>query len=52
MVIGCASRLRSVPGVAEVAPVGGFVKQYQIEIDPNALLAYDCIPDYAPGPDA
>jgi Cu(I)/Ag(I) efflux system membrane protein CusA/SilA len=33
--------LRSVPGVAEVAPVGGFVKQYQIEIDPNALLAFD-----------
>jgi len=33
--------LRSVPGVAEVAPVGGYVKQYQIEIDPNALLAYN-----------
>ena len=32
--------LRSVPGVAEVAPVGGYVKQYQVEIDPNALLAY------------
>ena len=32
--------LRSVAGVAEVAPVGGFVKQYQIEIDPNALLSY------------
>jgi len=32
--------LRSVPGVAEVAPVGGYVKQYQIEIDPNALLSY------------
>jgi Cu(I)/Ag(I) efflux system membrane protein CusA/SilA len=32
--------LRSVPGVAEVAPYGGFVKQYQIEIDPNALAAY------------
>ncbi len=29
--------LRSVPGVAEVAPVGGYVKQYQVEIDPNAL---------------
>ena len=27
--------LRSVPGVAEVAPVGGFVKQYQVEIDPE-----------------
>ncbi len=33
--------LRSVPGVAEVAPVGGFVKQYQIEVDPNALLSYN-----------
>ena len=33
-------RLRSVPGVAEVAPVGGYVKQYQVEIDPNALVAY------------
>ncbi len=33
--------LRSVTGVADVAPVGGFVKQYQIEIDPNALLAYN-----------
>ena len=33
--------LRSVSGVADVAPVGGFVKQYQIEIDPNALLAYN-----------
>ena len=32
--------LRSVPGVAEVAPVGGYVKQYQVEIDPNALVAY------------
>ena len=32
--------LRSVPGVAEVAPYGGFVKQYQIEIDPNALTSY------------
>ncbi len=33
--------LESVPGVAEVSPVGGFVKQYQVEIDPEALLAYD-----------
>ncbi len=32
--------LQSVPGVAEVASVGGFVKQYQINIDPNRLLAY------------
>src|SRR5512135_3312848 len=33
--------LQAVPGVAEVAPVGGFVRQYQVNVDPNALLAYD-----------
>ncbi len=33
--------LESVPGVAEVAPIGGFVRQYQVNIDPNALLAYN-----------
>jgi len=33
--------LESVPGVAEVASVGGFVRQYQVEIDPDALLAYN-----------
>jgi Cu(I)/Ag(I) efflux system membrane protein CusA/SilA len=33
--------LEAVPGVAEVASVGGFVKQYQVEVDPNALLAYN-----------
>lgn len=32
--------LQSVPGVAEVAPVGGFVRQYQVNLDPNALVAY------------
>src|SRR5690349_20360406 len=32
--------LQSVPGVAEVAAVGGFVKQYQINADPNLLLSY------------
>ncbi len=32
--------LESVPGVAEVASFGGFVKQYQVELDPDALLAY------------
>jgi Cu(I)/Ag(I) efflux system membrane protein CusA/SilA len=32
--------LESVPGVSEVASVGGFVKQYQITVDPNRLLAY------------
>jgi Cu(I)/Ag(I) efflux system membrane protein CusA/SilA len=33
--------LQTVPGVAEVASVGGYVKQYQIQVDPNALLAYN-----------
>ena len=32
--------LESVPGVAEVATVGGMVKQYQVELDPNKMLAY------------
>ena len=32
--------LTSVEGVAEVASVGGFVKQYQVEVDPNKLVAY------------
>src|SRR6184192_3995668 len=32
--------LSSVKGVAEVATVGGFVKEYQIDVDPNALLAH------------
>src|SRR5438105_5200486 len=32
--------LESVKGVSEVAPVGGFVKEYQIDLDPNALLAH------------
>ncbi len=33
--------LGQVPGVAEVASVGGFQKQYQVTIDPNKLRAYD-----------
>ncbi|MEJ2695739.1 MAG: efflux RND transporter permease subunit [Candidatus Sulfobium sp.] len=32
--------LTSVEGVAEVASLGGFVKQYQVELDPNKLFAY------------
>src|SRR5258708_5153457 len=32
--------LEAVKGVSEVAPVGGFVKQYQVDLDPNKLLAY------------
>ncbi|RMH35892.1 MAG: efflux RND transporter permease subunit [Nitrospirae bacterium] len=33
--------LKAVPGVSDVASVGGYVKQYQVNIDPNALLAYN-----------
>src|SRR5881398_1859535 len=33
--------LAAVPGVAEVASIGGFVKQYQVNLDPNKLAAYD-----------
>jgi copper/silver efflux system protein len=33
--------LQSVPGVSEVASVGGYVRQYQIEIDPDALRFHD-----------
>lgn len=32
--------LASVPGVAEVASIGGFVKQYQVNLDPNKLAAF------------
>jgi copper/silver efflux system protein len=34
-------QLNSVPGVAEVASVGGFVKQYQVDLDPQKLVAAD-----------
>jgi len=33
--------IESVPGVAQVASIGGFVKQYQISIDPNLLVSYN-----------
>src|SRR6266481_163881 len=33
-------QLETVPGVAEVATIGGFVKQYQVNLDPNKLRAY------------
>jgi len=33
-------QLQAVPGVAEVASLGGFVRQYQITVDPNKLAAY------------
>jgi len=32
--------LKAVPGVAEVAPLGGFGRQYQVNLDPNRLQAY------------
>jgi len=34
-------RLQSVPGVAEVASLGGFVRQYQVTVDPIRLKAFD-----------
>ncbi len=33
--------LETVPGVAEVASIGGFVRQYQVKLDPRKLLAYN-----------
>jgi len=33
-------QLETVPGVAEVASIGGFVRQYQVNLDPNKLLGY------------
>ena len=33
--------LQTVKGVSEVASIGGYVKQYQVEVDPDALLAFD-----------
>ncbi len=33
--------LKSVPGVAEVAPIGGFRQQYQVNLDPNKLQFYN-----------
>src|SRR5436190_9299675 len=34
-------QLNSVPGVAEVASIGGFVRQYQVDVDPAKLRAYN-----------
>jgi len=34
-------QLASIPGVAEVASVGGFVREYQVDVDPEKLRAYD-----------
>ncbi len=34
-------QLNTVPGVAEVASIGGFVREYQVDLDPNKLFAYN-----------
>jgi Cu(I)/Ag(I) efflux system membrane protein CusA/SilA len=34
-------QLATVPGVAEIATIGGFVRQYQVALDPNKLRAYN-----------
>jgi Cu/Ag efflux pump CusA len=34
-------QLNSIPGVSEVASVGGFVREYQVDVDPNRLRVYD-----------
>ncbi|HWZ42366.1 MAG TPA: CusA/CzcA family heavy metal efflux RND transporter [Candidatus Saccharimonadales bacterium] len=33
-------QLETVPGVSEVATIGGFIRQYQVRLDPSKLLAY------------
>ncbi len=33
--------IQTVPGISEVASIGGYVKQYQVEVDPNRLVAYN-----------
>src|SRR5215470_13259220 len=37
---GIRDQLNAVPGVAEVASIGGVVRQYQIDVDPNRLRAF------------
>ena len=37
--------LQSLPGVAEVASVGGMVRQYQVEVSPTKLATYQLTPD-------
>ncbi len=34
-------QLQTVPGIAEVASIGGYVKQYQVEVDPRLLASYN-----------
>ncbi len=38
---GSDTQLETVPGVAEVASIGGFVREYQVQLDPHKLLAYN-----------
>jgi Cu(I)/Ag(I) efflux system membrane protein CusA/SilA len=33
-------QVQSIPGVAEVAPIGGFIKQYQVKVDPTKLMLF------------
>ncbi|MBD66220.1 MAG: CusA/CzcA family heavy metal efflux RND transporter [Halobacteriovoraceae bacterium] len=33
--------LQATPGVSEVASIGGFVKEYQVDVDPNKIFAFD-----------
>jgi copper/silver efflux system protein len=37
--------LQSLPGVAEVAPIGGFVREYQVQLDPIRMQAYKLSPN-------
>ncbi len=37
-------QLETVPGVAEIATIGGYVRQYQVRLDPQKLLAYKRFP--------
>ncbi len=37
-------RLKSVKGVAEINPIGGFVKQYQVKLDPERMIGYAITP--------
>ena len=38
--------LKAVPGVSDVASVGGYVKQYQVNVDPNDIFAYNLSLDH------
>ena len=42
--------LKSLPNVAEVATLGGMVKQYQVLLDPQKLVAYGCLLYTSPSP--